>query len=171
MHYPSQIGGPGFTRAPVALALHLIDLVPIHVGAGIEDDAQDVRCRSSDAGTLTTARPEVSPDEDDPPVLAEEPPVHRAESDAHVRVPFIDLARQEPRFELVVEGNRQVDLTILTCMPLRPTEGRTALSRRLDPRRRWHPRRRRPLHREPGTLGVRCSLPASGPRHRLEATR
>lgn len=112
MHDPSQIGGPCFTRAPVALALHQIDLVPIHVGARIEDDAQDVRCRSSDPGTLTAARPEVSPDEHDPPVLAEEPPVHRAESDAHVRVPVIDLARQETRFELVVEGNRQVDLTI-----------------------------------------------------------
>jgi hypothetical protein len=79
MHDPSQIGGPGFTRAPVALALHLIDLVPVHVGAGIEDNAKDVRCRWSYSRTLTAARPEVSPDEHDPPMLAEEPPVHGAD--------------------------------------------------------------------------------------------
>lgn len=111
MRDPSHIGGPGFTRAPVALALGLINLVRIHVGARIEDNAKDVRCWSSDPRAFTAARPEVSPDEHDPPVVAEEPTVQSAESDAHVRVSVIDLSRQEPPFEPVVEGKRQVDLT------------------------------------------------------------
>lgn len=43
MHDPSHVVGPGFTRAPVALTLRLINLVPIHIGARIEDDAEGVR--------------------------------------------------------------------------------------------------------------------------------